>query len=45
MFNYHSENISETVNLKDVILYKYDISNTLTRIKEYFLKILSNSFS
>ena len=45
MFNYHSENISEILNVNDkVIQYNYDISKTLTRIKEYFLKTLTNFF-
>ena len=45
MFNYHSENISDIMNVNNVIQYKYTFSKTLTRIKEYFLKILSNTFS
>ena len=37
MFYNHRENISEIMNIDNVIQYKYDISKTLTRIKEYFL--------
>ena len=38
MLNYRSENISEMIN-------ENDISKTLTRIEEYFLKISTNIFS
>ena len=44
MFNNQRENITEIMNLNNDIHSKYDISKTLTRIKEYFLKILTNIF-
>ena len=44
MFNYQSENINEMINVDNFIHYKSDINNTLTRIKEYFLKISTNIF-
>ena len=44
MFNYHSESISEVINVNHIIQYNYDISKTLTRIKEYFFKIYTNIF-
>ena len=45
MFNNHRENISKIMNVNNVMQYKYDISKTFTRIKEYFLTILTNIFS
>ena len=48
MFNNHRENISEIMNVNNVVQYnmiQYDISKTFTRIKEYFLTILTNIFS
>ena len=44
MFNNHRENISEIMNVNNVMQQKYDISKTFTRIKEYFLTILTNIF-
>ena len=44
MFNYHSENISEIINVNNVTQCKYDVSKTLTRIMEYFHKIETNIF-
>ena len=44
MFNFQSEDISEIMNVDNFIHYKSDTSNTLTRIKEYFLKISTNIF-
>ena len=44
MLNNHRENISGIMNVNSVIQYKHDISKTLTRIKEYFLKMLTNIF-
>ena len=37
MSNYSSKNIGETININNVIQYKYDKVNI--RINEYFLKI------
>ena len=45
MFNYHSENLNEIISVNNVIQYKSDISKKLTRIKDYFLNILTNMFS
>ena len=45
MVNYPSENVSEIININNVIQYKSDTSKKNTRIKEYFLKILPNIFS
>ena len=42
MFNDHRENINETMNVNNGIQYKYNISKTFSRIKEYFLKIFTN---
>ena len=45
MFNNHRENISEMMNVNNVIQSKYHISKTFMRIKEYIFKILTNIFS
>ena len=44
MVNYHSENISEMINLNNVIQYKYDINKTLTGIKNVFSKFNQHFF-
>ena len=44
MFNNHRENISEIMNVNNVMQYKYDIRKTFSRIMEYFLAILTNIF-
>ena len=36
MFNNHRENISEIMDINNVIQYKYDISKISTRIKVLF---------
>ena len=41
MFNNNKENISEIMNI-NVMQKKYNISQTLTRIKEYFLIVSTN---